>query len=573
MVDVGIMFIELGIVVILAAVAAYILKLFKQPQILSYVLVGVLIGPVYQFFTKTTIVDAGFIESMSIIGIAFLLFIVGMEMDIKGLRSVALVSTLGGLIQVMLIFLVGYLAALTLGFISLEAAYIGLILAFSSTMVVMKLLSDRKELNTLHGRIVVGILLLQDIVAILALSILSSASDFSLSLLGIAVLKFLLLFAVAYLVSKYILTHIFRYAAKKTELLLITSLAVCFLFSLAFYFLGFSVAIGAFIAGVALGNLPYDLQIISKVKSLKDFFSLLFFVSLGMGLSLGVVKEFWLALIVLLALVMFLKPAIIMLICSLFKYTKKPAFLSANALAQVGEFSLILAAQGLALNHISADLFSLVVIVTLTSITLTSYYIENNQWFYKKLSGPLKIFDRFTTEGLEYLPTEVKPKIILCGHNRLGYSILKNLENMKKKVLVVDYNPEIISRMVKNQFHCIYGEVTDEEIVDRMNLEHITMLISTVPNTTDSLYLIRSTREVNKRAKIIVTAAQIEEALKLYEAGADYVVLPHFLGGDHVAQMITKIRKKKVKIKDERKKHIEHLHERKAEGHEHPQHR
>ena len=424
----GDIFIQIGIVFIVVALAAYILRIIKQPQILAYVLVGVLITPVLKIVTDTSI-----IESMSTIGIAFLLFIVGLELDLKSLRSVVWISTLGGSIQIIIIFIFAYLVALLMGYLSLEAGYIGLILAFSSTMVVMKLLSDRRELQTLHGRIVVGILLVQDIVAIFALSILSSIESFSSSFIWVSLGKFLLLFGGAYLASKYIFPYAFRFAAKYQELLLILSLGVCFIFSLIFNYIGFSVAIGAFVAGIVLGNLEYSLQIIGKVKSLKDFFSLLFFVSLGMGLSLTVIKDYWLEAIIFLLLVMVLKPLVIMTVCSLFKYTKKPSFMTANALAQIGEFSLILAAQGLVLGHISSDLFSLVVIITLASITLTSYYIEYNQWFYKILKWPLSFFDYFTTEGLEYLPTHVQPKIILCGHNRIGYSVLKKLGKQKKK--------------------------------------------------------------------------------------------------------------------------------------------
>ena len=189
---------------------------------------------------------------------------------------------------------------------------------------------------------------------------------------------------------------------------------------------------------------------------------------------------------------------------------------------------------------------------------------------YKFLNPVLKIFDRFTTEGLEYLPTGVKPKIILCGHNRIGYSVLQNLHKLKKKILVIDYNPEVISKMVKEGYHCIYGEVTDEEIIERMNLKKITMLISTVPRFEDSSFLLKKVREVNKRAKVLVTANTIEEAFKLYEHGADYVILPHFLGGEHASNLISDFRSKKVKLKEEKKKHIEFLKKRRDMGHEHP---
>ncbi len=281
------LFLELGLVVIIASLAGLIFKLLRQPQILAYVLVGIFKRPILEYLnlllTKisglgligtqlpTITTDVAIIGPMATIGIAFLLFIVGLEMDLKALRSVTLVSTVGGAIQIIIMFIFGYLAAIFMGFLSLEASYVGLMLAFSSTMVAMKLLSDKRELNTLHGRLAIGILLMQDIVAIFALSILSSAEGFSASVLGIALVKFLAIFAVAYLLSKFIFPRVFKFAAHHQELLLMSSLAVCFIFSLAFHYLGFSIAIGAFLAGLTLGNLEYNVQIIGKTKSLKDF--------------------------------------------------------------------------------------------------------------------------------------------------------------------------------------------------------------------------------------------------------------------------------------------------------------
>ncbi len=568
MIDVaGDVFLQLGLVVIAAALAAFVLRLLRQPQILAYVLVGILITPVFGLITDTTV-----IESMSTIGIAFLLFLVGLEMDLKALKNVAYLSTIGGIIQMVILFTFGYFIALLLGYLSLEAAYIGLLLTFSSTMLVMKLLSDKRELNTLHGRIAIGILLMEDIVAIFALSVLTSVNGFTLPLLGIALLKFVSLFAAAFLLGKFVFPSIFKFAAQKQELLLIVSLAVCFLFSLGYYYLGFSVAVGAFIAGVALGNLKYNLDIVAKVKSLRDFFALLFFVSLGMVLSMPSLGRIWMSLLILLGVVFLLKPLITMTICSLFKYTKKPAFLTASSLAQVGEFSLIIAAQGLILGHISQDVFSLVVMVALVSFTFTSYFIKYDRWLYKVVRKPLKIFDIFTTEGLEYLPTEAKPTTVLCGYNRIGYSILKIFRREKEKVLVVDYNPEVIDKLVKEGHHCIYGDVTDEEIIERMNLRKISLLISTVPEMKDNIYLLRKVREINPRAEVIVTGSDIDEALRLYDLGADYVILPHFLGGEHVSHLIGRVGKKKLKLHEEKKRHIEDLKERRELGHEHPRH-
>ncbi len=563
----GELFIQVGFVIIAAAIFGYILKLLKQPQLLGYIIVGILITPIFNLIT-----DSSLIDSMSTIGIAFLLFIVGLEMDIKSLRSVMHVAVFGGSIQIALLFIIGYLIMLLLGFLHLESVYVGLVLAFSSTMVVMKLLSDRRELSTLHGRIAIGFLLVQDIFAIFALSILGSVNGFEATILGEALVKLLAIFVLAYVISKFAFPAIFRFAARNQELLLTSSLAVCFLFSLTFHYLGFSIAIGAFIAGVTLGNLRYNIEIIAKMKSLKDFFALLFFVALGMGISLSVIKKLWLPLIILLLIIMIVKPFIIMLVCSMFKYTKKPSFLTANALAQVGEFSLILAAQGLLLGHLSQDLFSLVVIATVASIVLTSYYIQHNSWFYKVLKNPLKVFDYFTTEGLEYLPNKKTPTVILCGHNRIGYSILKQFHKTKKDILIVDFNPEIIHRMVQQGFHCLYGDATDDEILERMGLKKIDLFISTLPKMQDNFHMLSKVRSVNKRAKLIVTATDIDSAMKLYKHGAHYVIMPHFLGGERVSDLVHKVRHRRVDLRQEKKKHITELKERKHEGHEHPFH-
>jgi len=562
---VGDLFFQLAIVVTIAAFSAFLARLLKQPQILAYVLVGILITPVFHLVTDTSI-----IESMSTIGIAFLLFIVGLEIDIKKLKDVTLVATFGGTIQIALLFLTATLIALALKFQSTEAIYIGLALAFSSTMIVMKFLSDRRELNTLHGRIIVGILLIEDLFAILALSILTSLNGFTILFLGVAILKFVSLFALAYLCSKYVFPYIFRFAARNQELLLITSLAICFLFSFAFHYLGFSVAIGAFVAGLALGNLEYNWEIIGRVRPLRDFFALLFFVSLGMTLSLGIIKTMLVPLIIFTLFILLFKPLLITIICSVFKYTKKPAFLSALHLTEVGEFSLIIAAQGLLLGHISEDLFSMIVVLALFTITLTSYSTKHKDWIFNMFEKPLRVFDIFNTEGTEYLQTEIKPTVVLCGHNRIGYSILKSLKTIKKKVLIVDYNPEIIFRLVKEGYHCIYGEADDSEIMEQMNLKNIKHLISTIPYLNINLVLIRKLRSVNKKARIVLTANNIDDALKMYKSGADYVILPHFLGGKHVANLITNVRKRKINLKSERETHITELKERKSMGHEHP---
>src|SRR3989338_3851344 len=270
------MFFDIGFIVIISTLFAYIARLLKQPLILAYVLAGILLGPYLGVIT-----DLNSIKSLSEIGIAFLLFIVGLEIDIKKLKDVGHVATVGGMLQMVIVFALAFAVTILIGMKSTEALYFGLIIAFSSTMVVVKLLSDKREVDTLHGRIIIGILLLQDIIAILVMSFLGQSSGILISLIkGVAV------FAVAFAAGKYVLPHMFRFAASSQELLFIASLGIAFLFSIVANYIGFSIAIGAFMAGIVLKS-PYNTEIVGKIKPLRDFFSVLFFVSLGMQLSIG----------------------------------------------------------------------------------------------------------------------------------------------------------------------------------------------------------------------------------------------------------------------------------------------
>ena len=586
-------FFDIGIVIIIATVFAFVAKMLKQPLIPAYVLAGIIIGPVLGLITNTEV-----IVTLSEIGIAFLLFIVGLEMNLRKLRDVGLVSSVGGLVQMLSMFTVTFVLAVFLGFVYQEAIYLGLIIAFSSTMVVVKLLSDKRALDTLHGRIIIGFLLMQDILAILVLSILNTMGNFSFIFLVLSLVKGVVVFLVAIGASRFIFPALFEFAAKSKELLLIAAVSISFLFSMVFanigkiiIFLlgllgiglssnmivylspGFSIAIGAFVAGITLANLPYNIEIIGRIKSLRDFFAVIFFVSLGMELLLGSFGDLLKPLLIFLVLIIFLKPLITMFLCSFFGYKKRTAFNASISLAQISEFSLIIVAQGLFLGHLSQEIFSLTVLLAVITIVLTSYFIKYEDKVYFKLAGILEVFDKLTGAygHLEYLPRK-KHEVILCGYNRIGYSIVNTLKRLKKKLLVVDFNPEVVVELIKDRIPCVYGDVGDSEILERINLKGAEMVISTVPIKRDNLLLIRKTKEKNKKAIIFVTSTQIKDALKLYDAGADYVIMPHFLGGEHASLLIEDFTSDINSIIKTKIRHIEELKNRKSLGHEHPAH-
>lgn len=563
------LFIEIGLMIILATVGAYIAKLLKQPLIPAYIITGLIVGPILGLITNTEI-----IRTLSEIGIAFLLFIVGLELSFKKLKYVGGVATIGGIIQVTSLFFIALLISqFFLGFTHLESTYIALALAFSSTMVVIKLLSDKKELDTLHGRIIIGILLMQDIIAILALSLLTTENfSFTTSLITLGGAIFLLV--VAILSGKYVFPKLFRFAAKSQELLFMLAISILFLFASLFSLLNISIAIGAFVAGVALANLPYNVEIISRVRSLRDFFAVLFFASLGMQIVVGSLNKIMVPLIVFTVFIVAIKPLLTIVICSFFRYTKRTSFLTSISLAQISEFSLIIAAQGMLLNHISQDIFTMIVVLATISITLTSYFIQFDDSIYRKLAKYLEIFEiNLDPTEMEYLPKEAKQTkydIVLCGYDRIGYNVLKTLTKMRKKFIVVDFNPDIIRHLVKKKINCLYGDVSDVDILERLNLKGAEIIVSTVPNLQDNKLLIHEVKKVNKRAAIFVTAERTDEALELYNLGADYVILPHFLGGEQVSVLLESHKGEIKEVIKNKFNHIDELKKRMDLGHYHP---
>ena len=576
-------FLSIGLIIIVATISAFFASRFRQPLIPFYIFAGLLLEPMLKFLLSNDLfsmifkipadftVSHAFIGSLSEIGIAFLLFMVGIEIDLKKLKDVEKLTVFGGLIQVIILFALGFAAATLMFFTQIESVYIGFIVAFSSTMVVVKVLSDRKELDTLHGRIIIGILLVQDMIAIFALIILNSIDNFSLFTLGQTMLAGGLIILLAIFLSKFVFTHLFRIAARSNELFFLVSLSVCFLFSLFFQSIGFSIAIGAFVAGVSLGNLPYNLEIIGRVKSLRDFFAILFFVSLGLQLPLEYLNGVFLPLVVFTLIVVVLKPIIFLLVIGFFGYKKRTSFLSSISLAQISEFSLILVTQGMLLGHVSERLFAITILLAITTIALSSYFMNWEYKLYTWLADDLSIFERLNTheDKLEYIPKE-KHEVVLIGYDRTGYSIFHKLIKLKTKFLVIDFNPEIIKKLIRQKIPCIYGDAGNIEILERLNFHPMKYLISTIPDMSTSMLLIKKAKKKNKDIIIFVTAYQVDEALRLYDAGADYVVLPHFLGGHHASVLLEESTKDISKLLKRRLRHIKELHHRKNLGHEHP---
>jgi Kef-type K+ transport system membrane component KefB/Trk K+ transport system NAD-binding subunit len=552
------LFWDIGLIIAAATLLGYLTRLLRQPIILAYVIAGLLIGPGgFKLITNQDV-----IRTLSEFGIAFLLFIVGLELDLRKLKTIGFQAILIGIVKSVILFGMAFIISNAFGFTGYAPIYLGLALAFSSTMIVVKMLSDKSELGTLHGRILVAILLTEDVLAILALSFLSTKGEISLEALMGSFGKGILLLAVTILASRLLFPRILRFVSKSPELLFLTALSICFVFAGMAQEFGFSIAIGSFLGGLAVASFPYNIEIISRVQSLRDFFSTIFFVSLGMGTGISFSTSLILPLLTFLFMVVVVKSVIVMIMLSTSGYSTRTSFLTSISLSQISEFSLIMVIQGLRLGHINQDIFSITVLLALITITITSYLIKFDEFLYRSLSRYFVMFERFRRQGKSALyesePTHLSGRrkhVVVCGCHRMGYAIVKTLQKMDREILVIEFDPDIIQNLSNEGIPAIYGDIGNVEVLRRAKLEDADIVISTVPVLEDNLLLLEESKKINPRIIVIATASTIDHAIELYSAKADYVVLPKWLAGEKAAELIERYIKNPTEMSHAKRDH------------------
>lgn len=536
-------FLEITIIICLAAVLSILFRLLKQPTILAYILTGIIVGP----FGQLQFGNPEIFRTLAELGITFLLFMVGLELKFSDLRSVGKIAVITGISQIVFTSIVGYAIALLLGFSSIAALYIAVALTFSSTVIIVKLLSDKKDLNSLYGKISVGFLLVQDFVAILILMFLSGFSQtngaaISLADFGIVLLKGFLLFAAIIYLSRSIFPRLTDIIARSAETLFLFSIAWAFFVSALASSapFGFSIEIGGFLAGLALANSSENFQIAARIRALRDFFITIFFVLLGMNMVFADINTIFLPALILAAFVLVGNPIIVMVIMGLLRYRKRTSFFAGLTVAQISEFSLIVVFMGNKLGHISNEVVALVTMVGVITFTLSSYMILGNNTLYRWLGRYLGIFERKDAHEEQIGKRKIfKDHVVLVGANRTGQSILDELRDSGHQVVVIDFDPDIIKNLENQNIDSFFGDITDLEIQEVAQLVSAKLVISTVTDIDDNLLLLQALKANNKRAKVIVVAQDQDEARELYKAGANYVVLPHLAGGRHIAKVIS----------------------------------
>ena len=552
------LFFSIGSIIIVSTILAYAGKLIKQPTVLAYILTGILLGPGILKIIQTR---EPIISALSDIGIAFLLFIVGLELSYKKLKDLGKNALILGIGQIIITLSLGYLTVLALGFRNIEAVYIAIALTFSSTIIVVKLLSEKNDVNSIYGKMSISTLLIQDFFAIFVLVFLASVKiETTLTnLIVFTFLKMLIITIAIWLFAKYLIPVLFQKVSKNQELLFLSSISLCFLFAIITEYYKLGLEIGAFSAGLVLASTPYNNEIIARVRSLKDFFITMFFVILGSGLVFRIGYDAIFPLIVLVLFVLFIKPLIIFIISNFRGFKSSTSYFTGTSLGQISEFSLIIFAIGLSLGHVSNNAFAIVTILGVITIVISTYLIDNNRILFQKLASTLLRFEyKKLNKSLSSLPKKWNNEIVLLGARRTGSKIIKSLKKEKKRILIIDHDPGIIQKLKKQNYNCIYGDLKDHEILDLVDFKNTQALISTINEFEDNKFLVKKTKKVNSKCLVFLVANTTEEALDLYDEGADYVLIPQLIGGSHVSLILQEATENITNLISRR---IEHIHE------------
>lgn len=545
---------ELALVFGTAAALGLIARALRQPLILAYIATGVIIGA----FGFTPVATEGLYQLFSTLGIMLLLFLVGLEIKLSSLRFIGTSAGLIALGQMIVTFALGFALALLFGRSLTEAGYIGIALVFSSTIIVVKLISERQDLNSLYGKLSIGILVCQDLVAMLVLLVLTgwrSGIGFHVQTLMSTIVVGGLVIAAMIGLGRWVMPKIFHQVARSPELVLVSSLAWVFLVVATVKGLGLSIEIGGFLAGLALANASEHFYIGHRIKPLRDFFLLLFFVTLGTSVAGADLAGLIGAVIVFIVFVLWVKPLIVWAIMASLGYHRRTAFLTGLTMGQVSEFSLVILAVGVGLGQIHQSIATLMTTVMVLSIGLSSFGILHNNDFYRLLQPVLKLFERRHRRREDKTSDRVHRSIIVIGAHRTGQQVLEHLP--KGQVAVIDFDPDVIHQLRRRKWLAVYGDLSDPDLFEPFDLKYVKTVISTSPSFEDNAVLLAQLRPW-PRVTIIVRAENEHESHRLYRLGADYVLVPQLTAGQHLGHLVNGLRSGRS-ISQQRQRDMKHL--------------
>lgn len=534
------LFNELALIFSVACVLALIISKLRQPSIVAYIVAGIILGPVGLGLLR----QGDILEELSTLGVALLLFLVGLELNTNEIKRYGKNAITAGILQVIFTTAIGYGIATLLGFSWSEATYVALALTFSSTILVIKLLTEKKELQSLSGRLVVGIFLTQDLIALLLLIVLSGVSGDTSSWqsLVFSALKGVGFAFGTWWLGKAALEKLLHKFGKSDEIILIMTLGwgLGLAALAASPVFGFSLEIGGFLAGISLAKSSVQHQIGAKVKSLRDFFLVLFFISLGsqlswatLGNSLG--PAIWLSLFVLIG-----NPLIVLLILGKMGFSSRTAFLAGITVGQVSEFSLILGSLGLRLGHISQETFGLLAIISIGTMIISSYCITHAESIYSKLKVGMNDLPIFRN-NIDHRHTVEKYSghVVIVGAHQMGTRLAEILHKKHAKFIVVDFDPEVVEKLKNDGMQAVCGDAADISTQEAVGMSKAKIVISTLPQLQDNLGMLEIVKAFPKKPKVIISCHLDSDAQELYKNGADYCLLPHQLSSMHLGHILS----------------------------------
>lgn len=542
----------IGLCIVTATAFGLVAKALRQPLLLAYLGAGVVLG---SEMGLGLVRDVASIHLISEIGLILLLFIIGLEIDLKKLTASGRTLAVSGVAQFLVCLVLGVGFACAVGFAlgrgRFDALYVAVAMALGSTMIVVKLLYDKFELSSLPGRITLGILVFQDIWAIVFLAVQPNLLNPELTILLLSFGKGAALVAASLLASRYVLPHVFSFVAKVPELMLVTAISWCFLVSGVGGAIGLSREMGALIAGVSLSTFPYNVDVIAKVINLRDFFVILFFVGLGLQIPLPTPELLGAALLASLFLIVSRFVSIFPVLYVL-KNGLRTSLIPAINLCQMSEFSLVIAALGLGFGHVSPQTVGVLTFVFVITSVLSTYMIKYNHPLQQALGAVLGRLGLRDLGADEESGQDTGGKaVVFLGFFREASSILYELEELarqeggdwvREQVMVIDFNPVVHKRLNARGITCVYGDIASVDTLHHAQVSSAGLVISSIGDTilrgTTNAKLLRTVRRLCPRAEVLVTANTIPKAVGLYTLGASFVFIPRIHSAAHIAGLI-----------------------------------
>ena len=547
-----------AILLIAATILGFLAKKTKQPTIVAYIVTGLIVGPIgYTLLTHgalpwnlSAFMDGPLVQEDQLIGIiselglGFLLFLLGMEMSFDKVKEI--IRPVGAIAvgQAVLQAIASTIVALILGFSLFTSLMIALATTFGATPIIVKVLGDKDDLEELYGRVDVGVLIFQDLYLVVALAILTvgSMGDFTEIITQISRI-FLMMFLIAvaaYLTSKYILPSLLKASAENKTTLITVGLAWAFLFIFASETFDVSVEIGAFLAGLSLAQSPYSTELKERMEPVTNFFIVVFFASIGLTIEMSSLLIYWKEAVIASFLLLGINFCIVFGLYLSQNFDLETSFLGTISMLQVSEFSLVLGALAVQQGFVEPGILGFLSLMAIITMPTSTYYVMYNRQIFEKVKPYLKRFepeDPIRTKDIKH-----RDHAVIVGYDESTRKLVPLLEEIYKDVLIVEKDPKVVEELQKTDqdykntdisHELIYGDLIHEEIRNQSSLDSASIMISMSPDLELNKMILD---ELN--CLTIVKAKSFEEAVDLYELGADYVIVKEYLAGEKIEELL-----------------------------------